>query len=355
MLARHIGWLRHWMTYRFKLREPIASGVSRIGLEQIETAELQVTGMDGDGAVHNIRRCLKRLRAILRLVRPALSEAVYRRETRAIASIGRQFAPARDRVVMRQTLVKLEARFGALPDGLGTRLERLLTKPAARSSSPRITGKDRRNALAALAKTKQFFARTERAAIRLEHVGEGLERTYRRARRVFRDCYHHPSDEAYHEWRKSVQQHWRHMQILSRAWPDVLGGRAREAQELSRLLGEDHDLAMLAAFVTGRPDAEVPSDDREELIRRCRSWQSELRELARPRGRRLFAEPAADFASRLLTYWSEAESLSRLEPALEKSGESQSVKARGGRHTRAGLVQAASRDLRKGTSSPRGR
>jgi CHAD domain-containing protein len=342
------------MTYRFKLHEPIAKGVSRIGLEQIETAELQVTAADGDGAVHNIRRCLKRLRAILRLVRPALPEAVYRRETRAIASIGRQFASARDRVVMRQTLMKLEARFGALPTGLGPRLEKLLAKPAARQPS-RIATKDRRAAVAALAKTKQFFARIERAGIRLEHASEGLERTYRRARRLFGDGYQHPSDGALHEWRKSVQQHWRHMQLLSRAWPDVLGGRAREAKELSRLLGEDHDLALLAAFVAEHPDAETPSGDREELIRRCRSWQLELRELAKPRGRRLFAEPAADFASRLMTYWSEAESLSRLEPAREKAEKNPPVKARGGRRGRAGSRQAASRGLRKGTSSSRGR
>lgn len=325
------------MTYRFKLNEPFASGVSRIGLEQIETAEQQVTGADGDVAVHNIRRCLKRLRALLRLVRPALSEVVYRRETHAIASIGRQFAPARDRVVVRQTLMKLEARFGALPNGSGSRLDRLLAKPAARVPS-RITGKDRRSALAALAKSKKFFARAERAGIRPEHASEGLERTYRRARRLFRDCFQQPSDGAFHEWRKSVQQHWRHMQLLSRAWPDVLGGRAREAKELSRLLGEDHDLAMLAAFVAERPEAQVPSGDREEFIRRCRSWQSELRDLAKPRARRLFAEPAADFTSRLMTYWAEAESLSRLEPALEKPAKSKPVSARGGRRrTRASL------------------
>ncbi len=341
------------MTYRFRLHEPIAKGVSEIALEQIEAAELQVAGVDGDVAVHNIRRCLKRIRALLRLVRPALSEAVYRRESRAVASIGRQFAPARDRVVMRQTLLKLEARFGALPNGAGARLLNLPAKPGAQAPS-RMTGKDRRAAVAALAKTKQFFARTERAGIRLEHAGKGLERTYRRARRLFGDCYQHPSDGAFHEWRKSVQQHWRHMQLLSMAWPDVLGGRAREAKELSRLLGDDHDLALLAAFVVKHPDVELAPGDREELIRRCRSWQSELRELARLRGHRLFAEPATDFASRLMTYWSQAESLSRLEPAKENAEKALSAKARRGKRARTGSPQAASREVRKDTS-PRGR
>ena len=42
------------------------------------------------------------------------------------------------------------------------------------------------------------------------------------------------------------------MQLLSRGWPDVMSGRADEAKEVSRLLGEDHDLHVLVEFATGR-------------------------------------------------------------------------------------------------------
>ena len=56
-------------------------------------------------------------------------------------------------------------------------------------------------------------------------------------------------DEAFHEWRKGAQAHWRQMTLLARAWPEYLGARASEARTLSQLLGDDHDLAMLVAFV----------------------------------------------------------------------------------------------------------
>src|SRR5689334_6194542 len=102
------------MAYRFKLSESVAAGASRIGLEQIDLAEARLTSRDEPAAaIHDARRCLKRLRALLRLIRPALAGRAYRREADRLASIGRLLAEARDQFVMQQTLVKLESRFGS--------------------------------------------------------------------------------------------------------------------------------------------------------------------------------------------------------------------------------------------------
>ena len=69
------------MTYRFKLQEPIGQGVRRVGLEQIEIAEAKLSSKDNvSAAIHDARRCLKRVRAVLRLIQPGLEDGVYRRE-----------------------------------------------------------------------------------------------------------------------------------------------------------------------------------------------------------------------------------------------------------------------------------
>jgi hypothetical protein len=306
------------MTYRFKLHEPIARGTSRIGLAQIDIAHARLASPDDlRTAVHDARRCLKRLRALLRIVRPALRENVYRREARRIVAIGRLLADERDRHVMHETLRNLQRRFGPLPGGIGPRLGKLLARNAGRESG--LSTRPRRQALEGLARTRAFFARADRADIALEHVAEGLERTYRKARRAFREAYAQPSDEAFHGWRKAVQQHWRHMQLLSRGWPDLLGGRAGEAKELSRVLGEDHDLAVLLAFASEQREAELPARDRTALAELCRTCQTELRNLAEPRGRRLFAEPAADLSQRIVLYWSAAQRLHALAPAADRA------------------------------------
>lgn len=316
------------MTYRFKLREPIAKGAGRIGLEQVEMAVKRLTTrQDAHAAIHDARRCLKRLRALLRLIRSALSEEDYRRHSRNLAEIGRELAPERDRAVMRETMSRIESRFGPLANSVAERVRAQLAG-RAEPQAGRAKARGRHELIATLQQAGDFLKRIQRRHIMPAHLGEGIERSYRRARRAYRQSYRKPSDDAFHGWRKAVQQHWRHMQLMSRAWPEVLGGRASEARELSRLLGEDHDLAVLAAFMEELA-ADVPANARRRIIGHCRTLQAELRDLAKPRGARLFAEPARDLSARITLYWSAAEEISkRGPPRADKAGRLKPASAR---------------------------
>lgn len=338
------------MTYRFKLQEPIARAVSRIGLEQIDIAEARLASSDSvPTAIHDARRCLKRLRALLRLIRPALAESIYRREANRIAGIGRLLAGARDHHVMQQTLAKIESRFSALPKSVGARLNKLMANGAG-PKSLRASAQERRQALEGLKQARTFFARAERRDIAFEHLAEGLERSYRRARRVFREAYENPADEAFHDWRKTVQQHWRHMQLLSRGWPEVLSGRASEAKELSRLLGDDHDLHVLLAFATDRGKAVLSAEELATLTTICRSLQAELRALAKPRGARLFAESAGDLSERIALYWSAARELSALTPPKDDEEPARVEPAKGPANRRARGVRPSAQAASRGGS-----
>jgi hypothetical protein len=343
------------MSFRFKLNEPIAKGVSRIGLEQIAAAEAALArGKDIATGIHDARRCLKRLRALLRLARPALDEHTYRREMRRLAGIGRMLAQARDAHVMQQTLAKLEDRFGTLPKGAAL-LPKLMPTGAG-PRKPRTHADARRQALAGLEQARTFFSAAEGERIAFEHVAEGLERTYRKARKAFHEAYRRPTDEAFHAWRKSVQQHWRHMQLLSRGWPDVLSGRAGEAKELSRLLGDDHDLAVLAAFAAKRGAGVLSADARNELSRLCRSCQAEIRELAKPHGQRLLVEPAKDLGARVGLYWSAAARLSALALAAgEPRSRAQVSASTTARRGRTPAVASGARSASRGSSGGKAR
>jgi len=304
------------MTYRFKLQEPIGQGVRRVGLEQIEIAAAKLAHKgDISTAIHDARRCLKRLRALLRLIEPGLAAGLYRREAARLAGIGRLLSGARDLHVMRQTLDKLVRRCEALPAGATERL----AKVAAHSQAPgrRAGGDGRQQALLRLAQSKRFFAGETAAGIELGHVIEGLGGAYRKARKAFRQAYREPHEEAFHACRKRVQLHWRHMALLSRGWPEALSARASEAKEMSRLLGEDHDYAVLLALARERGKSILEPEDLEALATLCRSCQAELRAAAKPRGERLFAEPARNLEARLALYWTSAQCLAHLQGAGE--------------------------------------
>jgi hypothetical protein len=307
------------MAYRLKLQEPIAEGVRRVGLEQIEMAEAKLASNENvPAAIHDARRCLKRLRALLHLVRPGLDEDAYRREADQLGAIGKLLSRARDRHVMQQTLSKLQAHPGALPKATAARLRKLVTTGDSRNA--KHAGPDgRRPALARLKQARRLFAGKAIGDLELQHLVDGLEVTYRKARKALRKAYAKPSDEAFHAWRKATQRHWRHMLLLSHGWPEALLARAGEAKELSRLLGEDHDYSVLVAFVEAEGKSALGRDDLAALSTLCRSRQEELRTRARPRGERLFAEGDESFTERIARYWASATHLSGLKTIEEEA------------------------------------
>jgi CHAD domain-containing protein len=344
------------MIYRLKVTEPIARGISRVGLEQIGIAQARlIRRNDAATAIHDTRRCLKRLRALLRLVRPALPDGVYRREANRLAGIGRSLAQARDQHVMQQTIAKLGGGAGALPKRIAKQLAKLLANGAG-PNAKRTSSAERRQALESLEKARVFFERLGKRDLTLEHLAQGLKRSYRRARRAFHGAYEKPSDEAFHEWRKPVQQHWRHMQLLSRAWPEVMAGRAGEAKELSRLLGEDHDIHVLRAFAAAHGNAVLTAAELESLAASCQSRQDELRAQAKPRGSRLFAEPASGLAQRISCYWLAAQDTKAARSEEGVQPPARSRKTSGRKRSLPGRAdQAASRGAPSPASASRGR
>jgi len=140
-------------------------------------------------------------------------------------------------------------------------------------------------------------------------VGAGLELSYRKARRAFARAYDRPTDEAFHEWRKGAQAHWRQMTLLARAWPEYIGARASEARTLSQLIGDDHDLAMLVTFVHSEAAAAISGEHAALIEKAARQRQAALREAARPRGDRLFAEPPKQLRRSIGAYWQAAAAL----------------------------------------------
>lgn len=315
------------MAFRLKLQEDLAEGVRRVALEQVEIAEQKLAAVDGaPTAIHDVRRCLKRLRALSRLLRPALADAVYAREAKRLAGIGRLLSEERDLQVMRETLARLEARSGPLPNGTGGRVKKLLANGGRRSKGRNATAERRQEAIAQLARVRKFFS-TGPKDLPFDVLAEGLEHAYRKGRKAFRHVHRHPSDETIHALRKAVQLHWRHMLLLSRGWPEALGARAHEARELSRLLGDDHDIAVLLGFI--RADVRSANSVRggEALAELCRSWQAEIRAQAQPLGERLFADRAGDLRKRVEAYWDAARRLRALAQDQEQEATPQPADA----------------------------
>ncbi|MEQ1697031.1 MAG: CHAD domain-containing protein [Hyphomicrobiaceae bacterium] len=305
------------MSYRLKPNQSFDAGVRRVGVEQIDRALHHLQGGDGDGdPIHETRKALKRIRALLRLVRPGLSSHDYRTENARYRDIGRLLAGARDSQVLLETVVMFEAMSaGRTKSAFAAARSRLAGKAAAGEAGDR----DEAIALAieGLVAGRAIMAEISFKDAAFDVAIEGMARTYRQAARAFEDAYETPDGEALHEWRKYVQHHWRQMSLLTAAWPEMAQARVAAAKDISNMLGEDHDIeVMLAALDAKSGKARVASqsgkrsltEGQQKLAHACAvERQAELRAACHTLGLRLFAEPADAFANRMRHYWASAD------------------------------------------------
>jgi CHAD domain-containing protein len=288
--------------YRLKDREPVPDGIRRIARGRIDHAIDELSGRSDsspEDAVHEARKDMKKLRALLRLVRGEIGGSVRRGENEAFRDAARALSGVRDADVMIATLEALIERDEArLPVDAIRRLGPALAQHR-RALEEGLGGRD--EALAAVVERLQH-ARGRVDSWPLEHDGfeafvDGLERTYRRGRVDWRAARREPTVEGLHEWRKRVKDLWYHLSILRGAWPPVMDALAAEAHDLSDRLGDDHDLAVLRDWAATRPEllgeGIVAFDEAVERRRQ------ELQADALAIGARLYADKPGEFAGRI--------------------------------------------------------
>jgi CHAD domain-containing protein len=252
--------------------------------------------------VHEIRKVLKRLRALMRLLRPRLGPKRFARENAALRDCGRRLAGARDAEVMLSTLDALCGRHPAkLAGSRGVeRLRAQLRTERDRAAATAIRDPRLRGAVADdLRAVRERVAGWELTLRDAKLVGPGLERLYRQGRRDLRGARRHKDSEALHQWRKRVKDLRYVAETLDRGDRHV-HRVARRADRLGETLGEEHDLALLARAVRRRPKhfaGDRPA--RKTLLKLIARRRAKLRRRALRDGERLYRRRPRAFVRRL--------------------------------------------------------
>jgi CHAD domain-containing protein len=281
------------MSYSLSFTETPAEAVERVRREQLGAAadELDEHAEDPVEAVHDARKRIKKTRALLRLARPGMKRGAYRRRNHTLRDTARGLSGARDADVMAETVEDLAERYpqrapyGPVHDVL-----------ASWARETRSAGEP--EGAAALLRSLAD-ARWELDGLTRDQLGEALKTTYVRGREAFAVADADPSAENLHEWRKRVKDLWYQQQLLEDSWPKVMKAQAKEAKKLSKLLGEDHDLAVLASLLRKDPELAALSSDLLTVIAERRAV---LLKRSRALGRRVYAERPKAFARRSSRY-----------------------------------------------------
>jgi CHAD domain-containing protein len=295
--------------FRLGRHEGIGRGIIRIALEQLDEAvgRLENPGKDADEAIHHARIHIKRLRAIIRLVRGEIGDEVFLQENMRYRYAARRLSAVRDAAAMVEALDKLAMRFADEP--ARTVLEPARTSLVEAEHSERAAKEEAMSEVTLVLRS----ARDEIYNWTIESddfaaVERGLKRTYQHGRRAYKRAARRPGIRNFHQWRKHVKYLWYQMEMLRAFWPRRLNVLATQLEELADYLNDVHDLSMLRGALGRnrglRNGANTLSDSAEHARRR-------LVGTALAAGDRVYAQRPGAFARRLKKGWKGGGNLER--------------------------------------------
>lgn len=293
------------MAYRIrKSDDDVQVAFRRIADEQIAKAldEIASDTLSLAEKVHQVRKRCKKIRGLLRLVRPAFGD--YGDENKAFRDAARLLSDIRDADSLIET-------YDALMDHFADQIDRR----AFASIRARLT-KDARDVhrQADTAIRLETFRRTlDEARDRVsdwtlddtgfDALGGGVAKTYKRARKRMEDAWADPGTGTMHQWRKRVKYHWYHARLLGKTNPPMMEPHRQAADELSDVLGDHHDLAILAARLDDAPSDFGSKTDLDAFRALLGQRSEDLAARAFDLGRLILSERKSSLGNRWENYW----------------------------------------------------
>ena len=296
------------MSFELRVDEGLSDGIHRIAKSEIEKIREYVAGSSAgsrDEMVHEARKGLKRLRAMLRLVRPAIGRKVYRSENIAFRDAARPLSEVRDAKILVETLDKVLNSNGKTDQGqpfAAVRQELVRNQHGVRE---KILDHDEAFTMVDSAMKDALDHLDDWVDVHdgWSSVGDGVQRVYRRGRRAFAIASKKPTVKHLHEWRKQVKYLRHQLELLQPMKASILKPLAGRAEELGDVLGDDHDLAMLRREVAGDPERFGGPAIVDCILDRIDRRRERLERRAVSLGRQIFRRAPKDFVERLHAYW----------------------------------------------------
>jgi CHAD domain-containing protein len=286
------------MAYELKGRKPVDAELSRIVGKEFDKARDELTGNssnhNSDEAVHEARKSVKKIRAVLRLLQADLGKD-YDNQNQRLRGIAHQLSVIRDVDATAEIFDAIRAHYPHIvSDSISTKVHEGLEQ--RRRATVASVHPDRLlpRAARALDESASIAKKQIRRVARRSSVSAGMLRGYRRARKAMADVHTHPDDAQFHTWRRRVKDHEYHVRLLERlsAWART---RAKQLNQLETWLGDDHNLVVMRSTLLDAPPR-FGNTRATTLILGCMAkYQATLRRRALKLGDRLFTTKPKNF------------------------------------------------------------
>lgn len=223
-------------------REDIGAALARLIADDLAAAR---RGLVADGPaearIHRARQRLKRVRSVLRVLRPEVGA----RATRSIGRLrdaARLLAVARDADAAAASARSIKAAQAGDHAGFD-RVVAYLDYEARETHARTVSAGD---AIKLLAAAERDLARLPADLDGAALLDRAIEKTFRRGRTARRRAEFSLATPDLHRWRKLVKELWHLLRLARRRLPKQADALAPRLERLAELLGLDHDHAVLA-------------------------------------------------------------------------------------------------------------
>jgi CHAD domain-containing protein len=281
--------------------EPLRAGLLRVADNLVKNAVERIRNPTSDRVedLHFVRVTIKRLRAILRLIRPAIKKRAFDRENVRLRTAARRLSIARDADVARQTLATLPFAKQREMDSAAVALAGFRKNGAPEpdmSETMKVTALD-------LDQTRRNLNRLRIYRHEWKAIEPGVRKVYRQCRKRMMRALGHGDDDAYHKWRIRIKSLYYELQMLQSVWPARLTKMVAGLNKLQDQIGADHDLVVLKRSLNRSPDRFGGSESVERVLRSVNDKRRKLRRTTDPLGKAIFDQSSRGFVRELGQHW----------------------------------------------------
>lgn len=244
-------------------------------------------------AVHEYRKSIRRARALIELLGPALGPSAARGVTRELRDAFRGTGTLRDTDVLLETLGTLDE------SGAWTEIRAILVRGAAEVADAAETTRLLRDGATRLRKLPAVLSVILESDYGPRRLEAGLTRLARRTREALDRADRSGELEDFHRWRKRVKEIRYVIELLASTGSRALKDRERRLADLARDLGSVTDLVILRQEIVRRSTREEIPEPAALLRAIDEKVYSSAAEL-RGRARELLSETPKGFARAVL-------------------------------------------------------
>jgi CHAD domain-containing protein len=288
------------MAFRLRPGESVARGLRRVARKQLLSArnELRKASPPRDEAIHEARKSIKKVRAVMDLVAADDGRGLAGC-WKSMRKVNRTLSDLRDADAMLAILTKLRNKEPRAFDEHGfARVRRLLTshkQTLMKAAQHDAVWKDVDRELDKLRKKAKRWRPTH------SHFGAlaaGIRISYRRGRKALARARKRQAAADFHEWRKCMKDLWYQLRLVE-GCSSGIGKDVRVLHQAETFLGDDHNLVVLCAELS--EDASLcdvalvrPAADR---------YQAELRRRAIASAAGIYRSRPAKYVRRIKDAW----------------------------------------------------